>query len=232
MTILRSKARCSRPKRPMIYFADDSSLENKCWDTATGLRGEDLPVSVPKICEEVLHRPSARPDIAFWLDYFLGDQGTALNLAVEATMLRERDGDLLEHDGSPDHIDCSLAKGNAWCLGHFNRMFKDETKHYLDAIREQQKPRAVIAGMIYYPLGATSISTRSSWTVLPLRLLGYNRDPARLQAAIKAMYEKATCNLHTSKASRFFHVCCSRYWMERMFKITLLGWNRVRTVAR
>jgi hypothetical protein len=195
-----------------------------------GPHGEESPVAVPKIYEEVLQTPFPRPDVAFWLNHFLEDRGTALNLAVEATMLRERDGDLLDHDKFiRDNITSedilvvsvggndvamkptfstirrmlqlswltpfnSLEKGNAWSLGHFTYMFKDQVQRYIERLVEKQKPKAIIVCMIYYPLEKTA-SKQSSWADLPLKLLGYNRNPARLQAAIKAMYENATKKL-------------------------------------
>ena len=60
---------------------------------------------------------------------------------------------------------------------------------------EKQKPRAVIVCMIYYPL-QSDCSHQSSWADLPLKLLGYNRNPGQLQAAIKSMYETATKKVH------------------------------------
>lgn len=231
MAAFRSKAALLRPNKPIIYLAGDSSLDNKYWVPVTGPHGEHLPVAVPKIYREVLQTPFPRPDVAFWLNHFLLDRGTALNLAVEASMLRQRDSDLLDHDKFiRDHISTedilivsvggndvamkptlatlirmlqlswltplrSLVKGNAWCLGHFNRLFKDQVKDYVGKILERQKPKAVVICMIYYPLEATSTSNQSSWADLPLKVLGYNRNPVRLQAAIKAMYENATRSL-------------------------------------
>jgi hypothetical protein len=87
-----------RQDRPVIYLAGDSSLDNKYWVPSSGSRGEELPVPVPSIYLETLDRPQPKPDIAFWLNHFLGDRATALNLAVEESMLRDRDHDLLPHD--------------------------------------------------------------------------------------------------------------------------------------
>lgn len=231
MATFRSKTASLRPSKPIIYLAGDSSLDNKYWVPVIGPHGEEPPVAVPKIYEAVLQTPFPRPDVAFWLNHFLGDRGTALNLAVEATMLRERDNNLLEHDKFiRDNINSedvllvsvggndvamkptfatllrmlqlswltpldSLVKGNAWCLGYFNRLFKDQVKDYVEKILEKQKPKAVIVCMIYYPLEAKSTLNQPSWADLPLKVLGYNRNPARLQAAIKAMYENATSTL-------------------------------------
>ncbi|RDI84894.1 hypothetical protein Vi05172_g4998 [Venturia inaequalis] len=231
MSKFRSKAVSLRPSKPIIYLAGDSSLDNKYWVPVIGPHGEEPPVAVPRIYREVLQTPFPRPDVAFWLNHFLGDRGTALNLAVEATMLRQRDSDLLDHDKfirdnimSEDILIVSvggndvamrptfatlirmlqlswltpfgsLVKGNAWCLDHFNRLFKDQVKDYVERMLGKQKPKAVIVCMIYHPLEAASTSNQTSWADLPLKVLGYNRNPARLQAAIKAMYENATSKL-------------------------------------
>jgi hypothetical protein len=231
ISIFHAQAQSLRRSKPIVYLAGDSSLDNKYWVPVIGPHGEESPVAVPKIYHEVFATPFPRPDVAFWLNHFLEDRGTALNLAVEATMLRERDYDLLEHDKFVrDNITSedilivsvggndvamkptfatirrmlqlswltpfsSLEKGNAWSLDHFTHMFRDQVQAYVERLVEKQKPRAVIVCMIYYPLEATAASKQSSWADSPLKLLGYNRNPARLQAAIKAMYENATKKL-------------------------------------
>jgi hypothetical protein len=45
-----------------------------------------------------LDKPHPKLDIAFWLNHFLGDRATVLNLAVEESLLRDRDTALLPHD--------------------------------------------------------------------------------------------------------------------------------------
>lgn len=87
-----------RPNKPIIYLAGDSSFDNKFWVPSSGPGGEPLTVEVPEIYRAALDRPHPKPDIAFWLNHFLGDHATTLNLAVEASTLKERDKDLLEHD--------------------------------------------------------------------------------------------------------------------------------------
>jgi hypothetical protein len=49
--------------------------------------------------------------------------------------------------------------------------------------------------MIYFPLQADA-GSQSSWADVPLKFLGYERNPKRLQAAIKQVYEKAIKNIH------------------------------------
>lgn len=98
VTAFRSITLSRRPNKPIIYLAGDSSLDNKYWVPSSGPRGEALPVDVPEIYRATLDRPQPKPDVAFWLNHFLGDQATTINLAVEESMLRERDHRLLEHD--------------------------------------------------------------------------------------------------------------------------------------
>ena len=219
-----------RPNKPIVYLAGDSSLDNKAWVPSSGLNGDSLPVPVPKIYEPILERPQPKPDVAFWLNHFLGARATALNLAVEESMLRERSDDLLEHDKFiRDHIRAedilvvsigandivlkptlatvlyllvlawltplrSLERGNAWALGYFIKLFKDQIQDYISKVLEKQKPHVVIVCMIYFPLEA-SVSSQSSWADLPLRLLGYNGRPGQLQTAIRKMYELATSRI-------------------------------------
>lgn len=87
-----------RAEKPIIYLAGDSSLDNKYWVPSSGQFGEPLPVAVPPIYQSTLTEPRPKPDVAFWLNHLLGERATTLNLAVEASMLRERDRDLLDHD--------------------------------------------------------------------------------------------------------------------------------------
>ncbi|KAI9656753.1 MAG: hypothetical protein M1821_003392 [Bathelium mastoideum] len=221
-----------RSNKPIIYFVGDSSLDNKAWVSSSGPNGDPLSVPTPEIYDSILERPHTKPDVAFWLNHFLGDRATVLNLAVEESMLRERSADLLEveHDkfvrdniraedilvvsiGANDialkptpatilHMLVlawltprrSLERGNAWALAYFIRLFKDHMEEYISKILNKQKPRAVLACMIYFPLEA-SASNQSSWADLPLRLLGYNGSPGQLQTAIRKMYELATSHI-------------------------------------
>ncbi|KAF2844814.1 hypothetical protein T440DRAFT_473090 [Plenodomus tracheiphilus IPT5] len=84
-----------RADKPMVYFAGDSSLDNKFW---VNLADRDPTVAVPDIYHKALDIPQPKPDVAFWLNHVLGDRATALNTAVEESMIRERDNSLLPHD--------------------------------------------------------------------------------------------------------------------------------------
>lgn len=105
LTAFHATTFSSRPNQPIIYLAGDSSLDNKYWVPSSGHSGEALPVSVPEIYRLTLDRSDPKPDIAFWLNHFLGNRATTINTAVEASTLKEREHDLLEQDAFiRDHI--------------------------------------------------------------------------------------------------------------------------------
>ncbi|KAF9694631.1 hypothetical protein EKO04_007606 [Ascochyta lentis] len=83
-----------RLNKPIVYLAGDSSLDNKYWVPSDG----ELRVEVPEIYKHTLDKPTPKHDVAFWMNHFLGDRATCINTAVEESMLRERDQDLLSHD--------------------------------------------------------------------------------------------------------------------------------------
>ena len=96
---LRTKILELHPEQPIIYLAGDSSLDNKYWvPSSNGVAGTPLPVDVPEIYRAAFDHATPKPDVAFWLNHELRGQATALNLAVEESMLRERDTKLLPHD--------------------------------------------------------------------------------------------------------------------------------------
>ncbi|KAG9203838.1 hypothetical protein G6514_001999 [Epicoccum nigrum] len=82
-----------QPDKPIVYLAGDSSLDNKYW-----VSSDDAAVEVPEIYHHALDKPVPKPDVSFWMNHFLGDRATCINTAVEESMLRQRDQELLEHD--------------------------------------------------------------------------------------------------------------------------------------
>src|SRR6201992_270405 len=93
VTALHAKVLSLRPDKPIIYLAGDSSLDNKYW--VSSIRRDER--DVPEIYDAAFDKRSSslKPDVAFWLNHLLGNQATTLNLAVEESMLRERDRELL-----------------------------------------------------------------------------------------------------------------------------------------
>jgi hypothetical protein len=97
--------RAARLNKPVVFLAGDSSLDNKAWVPSAGPGGEPLPCAVPEVYKAFLSSPSPKPDVAFFLNNILGNRASALNAAVEASLLRQRDQALLPHDEFiRDHI--------------------------------------------------------------------------------------------------------------------------------
>jgi hypothetical protein len=84
-----------RPKKPIIYLAGDSSLDNKFWLHKSI---EELSVDVPTIYFKAFNNAKPKADVAFWMNHLLAERATCINTAVEESMLRDRDEQLLPHD--------------------------------------------------------------------------------------------------------------------------------------
>lgn len=95
LTKFRNIALAERPMKPIVYLAGDSSLDNKYW---VHLSGNNVPADVPEIYQQTLNKPIPKPDVAFWMNHLLQDRATCINTAVEESMLRDRDANLLPHD--------------------------------------------------------------------------------------------------------------------------------------
>lgn len=72
-------------------------------------------------------------------------------------------------------------------LGYFLDLFGNAVRRYVLRIIGPVRPRKVIVCMIYF-----LDEEGSSWADAALASLGYDRDPARLQAAIRAIFRLAT----------------------------------------
>lgn len=219
-----------RPGKPVVYLAGDSSLDNKAW-VPSSYSGVPLTVDVPSIYNDTMNsRPYPKPDIALWLNHYLGERATCINTAIEESMLRQRDEQLLEHDefirdkitskdvlivsvGANDIAlkplpatmwnmfrlawltrRSSITNGSAWALPYFREMFGTKIEKYVSRLVANQKPRAIIVCMIYYPLEAGA-GQQKSWADPQLKALGYSWFPGKLQDTIKQMYESATKNI-------------------------------------
>lgn len=106
-------------------------------------------------------------------------------------------------------ISAGLAPG----LGHFIRLFRDDTSRLVRALlararagelpraakREVSvKPRAVVACMLYYLDEAQT----DSWANFTLSKLGYDKDPAKLQLIMHKVYELATREVAVAEGVR------------------------------
>lgn len=87
--------------------------------------------------------------------------------------------------------------GSCWAnlptgSAHFIFMFRDKIQRYLERLCAKVKPKRIILCMIYHPLADT---TQDSWADFSLRMLRYNSNPAKLQAAIRFIFKAATCHV-------------------------------------
>lgn len=62
------------------------------------IHSNEFLFEVPDIYKHTLDDPIAEHDIEFWMNVYLGDQATCVNAAVEESMLRQRDQELLARD--------------------------------------------------------------------------------------------------------------------------------------
>jgi len=199
-----------------IFYAGDSSLDNKHWftDMAPAINGY----------ENILVPPSMKKDIDYWMNELLarghGPQNKkvcSIMTSVEATTLAGRDNGLLaqdkfvrDHVGTEDFLivsiggnDVALAPTNATkrallalknnpqdpiALAHLLAIYGEKTKKYVERIIEKNKPKNTIISMIYYP----SEKDSSSWARGTLEQLGYFQDPKILQNLIDFFYKEAT----------------------------------------
>ena len=80
---------------------------------------------------------------------------------------------------------------SAWGMSHFVRLFRDDIERFLGRLTAQTKPRRIIVCMIYFPCTQPT----GGWADRALGLLGYFRDPKKLQTAIQQMFVHAVSKI-------------------------------------
>eukprot|EP00996_Jenningsia_fusiforme_P001762 NODE_2624_length_1154_cov_67.771041_g2402_i0.p1 GENE.NODE_2624_length_1154_cov_67.771041_g2402_i0~~NODE_2624_length_1154_cov_67.771041_g2402_i0.p1 ORF type:complete len:348 (-),score=62.02 NODE_2624_length_1154_cov_67.771041_g2402_i0:109-1032(-) len=151
-----------------------------------------------------------------------GSPYACINAAVEESTLGERKSRLLAHDEfirdhlQPDDVVIVSVGGNDialrpsvitgisvaamtltplfcierdWGLGtwHLDRLFRRDAQSFLVQLTAKQRPAQVLPCMIYYPC-----ESGSSWADKLFNVLGYNRNPGKLQAIIRLAYRRFT----------------------------------------
>jgi len=76
-------------------------------------------------------------------------------------------------------------------IGYFVNMFKNKTSAYIEKLIEKRKPKKVIVCMLYY----LDESPSGGWADHVLGLLGYDKNPAKLQAVIKRVFQLGTSKI-------------------------------------
>jgi len=77
------------------------------------------------------------------------------------------------------------------CLGYFRHLFGTRVQKYIEAITSKTKPKKILVCMIYY----LDETPTPSWAGNALGLMGYDRNPAKLQLFIKKVFEEATSRI-------------------------------------
>ncbi|KAH7395354.1 hypothetical protein DE146DRAFT_679082 [Phaeosphaeria sp. MPI-PUGE-AT-0046c] len=205
--------RAERPGKPIVYLAGDSSLDNKFWLHKSI---EDInPIPKPDVSfwlnhllgeratcintavEESMIRERSQQLISH--DEFIRDNMTSDDVLIVSV----GGNDVAFKPNACTIFNMlrlawltprrNLENGTASALGYFKNMFCDQVQEYVAKMTAKTKPRAVIVCMIYYPLEAQH--GQSSWSDKQLTALRYDSDPGQLQAAIRAMYRIATCEI-------------------------------------
>lgn len=72
----------------------------------------------------------------------------------------------------------------AWGLWYFIHMFRRRLRHLIERLIERQKPKKVVVCMLYY----LDEKPGGSWADGVLGMLGYDKNPGKLQAAMRQIY--------------------------------------------
>ena len=222
LTTFRDITIAERPHKPIIYFAGDSSLDNKYW-----VNGPSSPkTEIPDIYNKVFHSLPPKPDVAFWLNQLLQERATCINTAVEESMLRDRDAQLLPHDEfirdnirAEDVLIVSVGANDialkplpctiwhmlqlAWLTrrASLENQSASSLKYFKHMFGTKIQDYITRLTATTKPRAVIVCMIyypleagrgQQGWADVHLRALGYNSYPQQLQTAIRAMYEIAT----------------------------------------
>jgi hypothetical protein len=87
---------------------------------------------------------------------------------------------------------CSCASACPPCAGYFHHLFGMRVQKYVERLVSKTKPSKVLVCMIYNP----DEYPHPGWASPVLGILGYNRNPAKLQALIRNAFEQAVSSIH------------------------------------
>jgi lysophospholipase L1-like esterase len=87
---------------------------------------------------------------------------------------------------------CGDACGGAGGYAALASLFRDELQALVDALTARATPAVVVVCFPYFPQEFGGAGAAPAWADGALRLLGYARDPAPLQRAMRAVFARAT----------------------------------------
>lgn len=213
------------PAKPIIFLAGDSSLDNKYWVPKTLPDNVAIPEVYKQVLSPVEPRQDVAFWLNYELGSYASTINSAVEgstIQARVTQLLPHDEfirdtirseDILvvsvggnDIAGSPSlktiwHMLklsyftplSSIENGSSKSLQYFVRLFGPQLEKYIAQLVQKTKPRVIIVCMIYYPLEAGH--GQKDWAELPLKLMGYNRNPKKLQKAISKLYELATTQI-------------------------------------
>ncbi|QKF94723.1 GDSl lipase/esterase [Fadolivirus algeromassiliense] len=158
--------------KQFIWFAGDSSLDNKCW-----IKYKEKGTA-SHIYNDILTDSDVIQDVAYHLNTMLPQNKLCINTSIEATKLGQRKKTLLDQDEfirdhvRKDDILIISVGGNDIAFGgagfpyiqnffadptnpknfdFFEDLFHTQMKAYLEKLISKQKPKKIIVCIIYMP---------------------------------------------------------------------------------
>jgi hypothetical protein len=88
-------------------------------------------------------------------------------------------------------VTLETAPETAWGFNYFENLFKFGIEDVVTKLTVKTKPKRIVICHLYY-----LDEKCGGWADRTLRLLGYNTNPAKLQAVIRAIYNHATTKVN------------------------------------
>ncbi|KAJ8905652.1 hypothetical protein NDN08_002158 [Rhodosorus marinus] len=210
--------------RPLVWLCGDSTLDNKYWVQGCSLRdleSEYASILRPPLArpDVAYHLGVAARDRALVVNCGVEESTLAQRLGgsllAHDNIVRDNlmEGDVVVVSLGGNDVAhsptlrtaisaLSLIRLNrlqtlenefdkAWGRKHMVRLFGEKTRLYIEKLVSLRKPRLVLVCMLYFP----DENQTGSWADLPLRVLGYDAQPAKMQAVLRQLYLTATSEI-------------------------------------
>lgn len=225
LNILLKQLKKQNPDRKIIYLGGDSSLDNKYWmkddEIAKAINGYQHILEPPEMKRDVAYHMNKLLDGK--KNYCVIN--TAIEestIANRYNNLMDQDKFIRQNITNEDILIVSIGGNDialspsfytiwnmflmmymntvstinqgptaTWGMNYFINLFKNEVKKFVLKLIGNKRPKKIIICMIYYP----DEKSTGGWADRTLGLLGYNRNPEKLQAAIRSIFKYATSEI-------------------------------------
>jgi hypothetical protein len=222
--ILKTNLQKLNPYKFFIYFAGDSSLDNKYWvkgDEREAVNGYD----------KILQPASMLPDVSYHLNKLLENSNYyVINSAIEESTIADRETSLLPHDmfvrdniTNDDILIVSVGGNDIALKPSLNTIFNAAKLVYMNNLSKIRSDPTQTWGMNYFikmfkndvenyiktlignnkprkiiicMIYYPDEKKSNSWADKSLGALGYNSNPGKLQEIIKQIFIHATMQIH------------------------------------